>query len=266
MQRPEQSTRTPATCRHGCRRDRRGSWPFDQAMTRRAADLHASATDSSAARGRSSELFVDRHGAVEPYLEISVGLYDVGSSVNKRPSSVDCAAAHPSSPPIPLPSPPSPPPSPSPPLPLPPSLPFSTSLFKHCSLIPPAAQQHGPGLLVALLFLWFIGAVARHNMATASADIATSQSANLFWAEASVPRGAPVAVLWSPHRRWTLSKICGEQALWRAEFLNPSVKRYVYTGPQCIMTGVPPRHGSSMGDRLLHPMLIRSATCSWHRR
>ena len=58
-------------------------------MTRRAADLHASATDSlPAARACSSDLFVDRHGAVELYLEISVGLDDVGSSVNERPSSV----------------------------------------------------------------------------------------------------------------------------------------------------------------------------------
>src|SRR5262249_44726227 len=82
--------------------------------------------------------------------------------------------------------------------------------------------------MIAVL-LWFIGAVARNDMATASIDIATSHPAKLSWVDASVPRAARVAVLWAPDRAWSLRRFMRrEQALWRAEFVNRSISRFFY--------------------------------------
>ena len=80
-------------------------------------------------------------------------------------------------------------------------------------------------LQVALLavLLWFLGAVARNDMAAASVDIRTSHPSDRSWVDHSVPPGAKVAVLWAPPRGWSLRKLIRrEQALWRA---NSSTRR-----------------------------------------
>jgi hypothetical protein len=86
-------------------------------------------------------------------------------------------------------------------------------------------------LAVVAVLLWFTGAVARHDMATSSVDIRTSHPADLSWVDASVPHAARVAVLWAPGRGWSLGTFARrEQALFRAEFVNPSIRRFFYVG------------------------------------
>jgi hypothetical protein len=79
------------------------------------------------------------------------------------------------------------------------------------------------------LLLWFVGAVARSDMASASQDIPTSHPHERSWIDTAVPPGTKVAILWKPVSGWSLRKIVRrEQALWRAEFLNSSVNRVFY--------------------------------------
>jgi hypothetical protein len=79
--------------------------------------------------------------------------------------------------------------------------------------------------------LWFVGEVARYNIADASVAVPTSHPHQRSWIDAAVPDGARVAVLWTAQPRSSLAKtIPREQALWRAEFLNPSVARFLYLG------------------------------------
>jgi hypothetical protein len=84
--------------------------------------------------------------------------------------------------------------------------------------------------LVAVL-LWFVGLVARDQIAAASLLVPSSRLNDLSWIDASVPPEASVAVVWAPERGWSFHTIIRrEQALWRAEFFNPSVRRFFYVG------------------------------------
>jgi hypothetical protein len=86
-------------------------------------------------------------------------------------------------------------------------------------------------VVLVALGLWLLGAVARHNIADSSVQVRTSHPRHRAWVDAAVPAGARVPVLWSPSPSWPLAKILRrEQALWRAEFLNPSIARFFYTG------------------------------------
>ena len=83
------------------------------------------------------------------------------------------------------------------------------------------------GVVAALL--WLVGLVARHDIASASLQVPTSRLGDRSWIDDSVPRGARVAVLWAPLKAWSFgTDILRQQALWRAEFFNPSVGSFFY--------------------------------------
>jgi hypothetical protein len=84
--------------------------------------------------------------------------------------------------------------------------------------------------IVGVLLL-FMGVVARNNIAKNSTDIATSHPDRRSWIDRAVPPRAAVAALWAPAHGWSLrTTLRREQALWRAEFLNQSIKEVFWVG------------------------------------
>jgi hypothetical protein len=84
-------------------------------------------------------------------------------------------------------------------------------------------------VVVVTLMLWLVGAVARSDIAQASTAAPTSHGHQRSWVDAAAAPGSKVAVLWMPEGSRSLrNNIKQEQALWRTEFLNPSIRSFFF--------------------------------------
>jgi hypothetical protein len=99
--------------------------------------------------------------------------------------------------------------------------------------------------------LWMIGLAASRNMEAAALQIASSRLAAPSWVDGAVPHQTPVGVLWTPTRGWTgATTMKREQALWKAEFFNSSIKQFTYLGTP-MHYGLPQLRAHVVRDRLV---------------
>jgi hypothetical protein len=96
-----------------------------------------------------------------------------------------------------------------------------------------------------------VGLAASRNMEAAALQIPSSHLAAPSWVDRAVPRHAAVAVLWTPASGWTqATTMKREQALWKAELFNSSIRQFAYVATP-MHYGLPELRAHVADDRLV---------------